>query len=58
MNPKYSGPAILPPASEVRKRVEEHLESLPAWDPEPRERPESADPPPGPESPRKPGRAA
>jgi hypothetical protein len=43
MNPRYHGPAVLPPAAEVKKRVEEHLESLPGWDPEPRERPPSAD---------------
>ena len=31
MNPRYYGPEILPPAPEVRKRIEEHLESLPTW---------------------------
>ena len=43
MNPRYHGPAVLPPATEVKKRVEEHLESLPAWSAEPRERPAGAD---------------
>ena len=38
MNPRYRGPEVLPPASQVRKQVEEHLESLPGWDPEPRDR--------------------
>lgn len=36
MNPRYSGPAVLPPAPEVRKRIEAHLDSLPAWSAEPR----------------------
>ena len=31
MNPNYYGPEVLPPAPEVRKRIEEHLESLPTW---------------------------
>jgi hypothetical protein len=49
MNPRYHGPEILPPAPEVKKRVGEHLESLPMWkrglSAEPRElRPESAPP--------------
>jgi len=35
MNARYMGPAVLPPAAEVRKRVEAHLESLPAWDQKP-----------------------
>lgn len=32
MNSRYQGPAVLPPASEVRKRVEAHLDTLPSWD--------------------------
>jgi len=32
MNARYQGPAVLPPAAEVRKQVEAHLESLPGWD--------------------------
>jgi hypothetical protein len=32
MNPRYQGPAIFPPASETRKRVEAHLDQLPAWE--------------------------
>ena len=38
MNPRYNGPAVLPPAAEVRKRVEAHLEALPVWEREPRGR--------------------
>jgi hypothetical protein len=52
MNPRYYGPEILPPAPEVRKRVEQHLESLPPWkrepSEEPRERPTESPPPRGP----------
>lgn len=32
MNSRYQGPAVLPPAAEVRKKVGAHLESLPGWD--------------------------
>jgi hypothetical protein len=31
MSRKDNGPEVLPPAAEVRKRVEEHLDSLPSW---------------------------
>ena len=56
MNPRYHGPEILPPASEVKKRVEEHLESLPTWKREPRE--ELGEPLPGSTPPRVPGRTS
>ena len=39
MNRRYRGPEILPPAPEVKKRVEKHLESLPTWKREPSEEP-------------------
>ena len=29
MNSRYQGPAVFPPASEVRKRIEAHLDALP-----------------------------
>ena len=38
------GPEVLRPAAEVRKLVEEHLESLPAWENEPPPRPIEHDP--------------
>jgi hypothetical protein len=31
MSRKDNGPEVLPPAAEVRKRVEEHLDALPSW---------------------------
>jgi hypothetical protein len=39
MNSRYQGPAVFPPASEVRKRVEAHLDSLPSLAQKPAERP-------------------
>lgn len=38
MNSRYQGPAIYPPATEARKRVGAHLDSLPFWDQKPAER--------------------
>lgn len=35
MNSRYQGPAVLPPANEARKRVEAHLDALPALDQKP-----------------------
>jgi hypothetical protein len=35
MNARYQGPAVLPPAAEVRKRIEAHLDTLPGWDQKP-----------------------
>ena len=55
MNPRYQGPAVFPPAPEVRKRIEEHLEVLPAWAQKP-EAPPSRAPTKGPAKPRKPRR--
>ncbi len=37
MNPRYQGPAVLPPASECRKQIETHLETLPGWDQKPQQ---------------------
>ena len=39
MNSRYQGPAVFPPASEARKRVEAHLDALPSWGQKPTERP-------------------
>jgi hypothetical protein len=33
MNSRYQGPAVFPPASEVRKRIEAHLDALPSQKP-------------------------
>jgi hypothetical protein len=39
MNSRYQGPAVFPPAHETRKRVEAHLDTLPAAEPKPAGRP-------------------
>ena len=39
MNPRYQGPAVFPPASEVRKRVGAHLDMLPSFEQKPTGRP-------------------
>jgi hypothetical protein len=35
MNSRYQGPAVFPSATEVRKRVEAHLDALPHAEPKP-----------------------
>jgi hypothetical protein len=39
MNSRYQGPAVFPSATEVRKRVEAHLDSLPSLEQKPAGRP-------------------
>jgi len=39
MNSRYQGPAVFPPATEVRKRVEAHLDTLPVSEQKPAARP-------------------
>jgi hypothetical protein len=35
MNARYQGPAVFPPAAQVRKRIEAHLDTLPGWEQKP-----------------------
>jgi hypothetical protein len=42
MNSRYQGPAVFPPASETRKRIEAHLDTLPSWEQKPTGRPAPA----------------